>query len=148
MRSHHLWAKTQGRCQEVREVSQDSAAVLVYRREHDREVFLAKADAQGLETEQLSLEEATDASKKLREKGKAISNRTILEEVRDRDIFVSQKKSKKERQKAEQADLYSVTKQSQSVEPVKEVVESVSATVEVERVEILNYDELRDDYGW
>jgi putative transposase len=101
-----------------------------------------------LETEQLSIEEIKTSNKKLREKGKAISNRTILEEVRDRDIFVSQKKSKKERQKAEQADLYSVTKQSQSVEPVEEVVESVSATVEVERVEVLNYDELRDDYGW
>jgi putative transposase len=101
-----------------------------------------------LETEQLSIEEIRASNKKLREKGKAISNRTILEEVRDRDIFVAQKKSKKERQKAEQADLYSVTKQSQSVEPVEEVVESVSATVEVERVEVLNYDELRDDYGW
>jgi putative transposase len=126
----------------------DITTILVYRREHDREVFLAKAHAQDLETEQLSIEEIRASNKKLREKGKAISNRTILEEVRDRDIFVSQKKSKKERQKAEQADLYSVTKQSQSVEPVEEVVESVSATVEVERVEVLNYDELRDDYGW
>ena len=126
----------------------DITTILVYRREHDREVFLAKAHAQNLETEQLSIEEIRASNKKLREKGKAISNRTILEEVRDRDIFVSQKKSKKERQKAEQADLYSVTKQSQSVEPVEEVVESVSATVEVERVEVLNYDELRDDYGW
>jgi putative transposase len=126
----------------------DITTILVYRREHDREVFLAKAHAQNLETEQLSIEEIRASNKKLREKGKAISNRAILEEVRDRDIFVSQKKSKKERQKAEQADLYSVTKQSQSVEPVEEVVESVSATVEVERVEVLNYDELRDDYGW
>jgi putative transposase len=126
----------------------DITTILVYRREHDREVFLAKAHAQNLETEQLSIEEIRASNQKLREKGKAISNRTILEEVRDRDIFVAQKKSKKERQKAEQADLYSVTKQSQSVEPVEEVVESVSATVDVERVEILNYDELRDDYGW
>ncbi len=126
----------------------DITTILVYRREHDREVFLAKAHAQNLETEQLSIEEIRASNQKLREKGKAISNRTILEEVRDRDIFVSQKKSKKERQKAEQADLYSVTKPSQSVEPVEEVVESVSATVDVERVEILNYDELLDDYGW
>jgi putative transposase len=126
----------------------DITTILVYRREHDREVFLAKAHAQNLETEQLSIEEIRASNKKLRENGKAISNRAILEEVRDRDIFVAQKKSKKERQKAEQADLYSVTKQSQSVEPVEEVVESVSATVEVERVEVLDYDELRDDYGW
>lgn len=126
----------------------DITTIRVYRREHDREVFLAKAHAQNLETEQLSIEEIRASNKKLRQKGKAISNRTILQEVRDRDIFVTQKKTKKERQKAEQADLYSVTKQSQSVEPVEEVVESVSAAVEVERVEILNYDELRDDYGW
>lgn len=126
----------------------DVTTILVYRREHDREVFLAKAHAQNLETEQLSIEEIRASNKKLREKGKAISNRTILEEVRDRDIFVSQKKTKKERQKAEQADLYSVTKLPQPVEPVEEEVEAVSATLEVERVEILNYDELRDDYGW
>ncbi|AFZ20491.1 Mu transposase C-terminal domain-containing protein [Allocoleopsis franciscana] len=126
----------------------DITTILVYRREHDREVFLAKAHAEGLETEQLSLEEAKDASKKIREKGKTISNRTILEEVRDRDIFVAQKKTKKERQKAEQADLYSVTKQSQPIELEAEDVEPVSATLEVERVEVLNYDELRDDYGW
>lgn len=126
----------------------DITTILVYRREHDRDVFLAKAHAQNLETEQLSIEEIKTSNKKLREKGKAISNRTILEEVRDRDIFMAQKKSKKERQKEEQADLYSVTNQSQPIEPVEEVVESVSATVEVERVEVLNYDELRDDYGW
>jgi putative transposase len=126
----------------------DITTILVYRREHDREVFLAKAHAQDLETEQLSIEEIKTSNKKLREKGKTISNRTILEEVRDRDIFVAQKKSKKERQKAEQADLYSVTKQSQPIELEAEDVEPVSATLEVERVEVLNYDELRDDYGW
>jgi putative transposase len=73
-------------------------------------VFLAKAHAQDLETEQLSIEEIRASNKKLREKGKAISNRAILRKCASRDIFVSQKKSKKERQKAEQADLYSVTK--------------------------------------
>lgn len=124
----------------------DITTILVYRRERDREVFLAKAHGQNLETEQLSLEEAKDASKKIREKGKAISNRTILEEVRDRDIFVGQKKTKKERQKAEQADLYSVSKSPQSVEPLEEEVEPTSANLE--RVEILDYEELRDDYGW
>jgi putative transposase len=126
----------------------DITTILVYRREHDREVFLAKAHAEGLETEQLSLEEAKDASKKIREKGKAISNRTILEEVRDRDIFVTQTKSKKERQKEEQAQLYSVMEQSPLIEPVEEEVEAVSATLEVDRVEVLDYDQLRDDYGW
>ena len=126
----------------------DITTILVYRREPNREVFLAKAHAQDLETEQLSIEEIKTSNKKLREKGKAISNRTILEEVRERDIFVAQKKTKKQRQKAEQADLYSVTKPSQPIEPVEEEDEDVSATLEVERVEVLDYDELRDDYGW
>jgi putative transposase len=126
----------------------DITTILVYRREHDREVFLAKAHAQDLETEQLSIEEIKTSNKKLREKGKAISNRTILEEVRERDIFMAQKKTKKERQKAEQADLYSVTKPSQPIEPAAAEVEAVSATLEVERVEVLDYDELRDEYGW
>ncbi len=39
------------------------------------------------------------------EAGKAVSNRSILAEVRDRETFLTQKKTKNERQKAEQVEL-------------------------------------------
>ncbi len=69
----------------------DITTVLVYVIEKDREVFLARAYATDLETEQLSLDEAKASSRKIREAGKALSNRSILAEVRDRDTFVSKK---------------------------------------------------------
>jgi len=124
----------------------DITTVLVYRRETDREVFLAKAFAQDLETEQLSLEEAKAINRKIREKGKTISNRSILDEVRDRDRFVSQKKTKKERQKEEQAQLFVPVQRSQSRK--EEEGEATAPLEELPQVEVLDYDELTEDYGW
>lgn len=55
----------------------DITTILVYRWERDREVFLARAYAQDLETEQLSLEEVKASNKKIREKGKRWSQLTF-----------------------------------------------------------------------
>lgn len=79
----------------------DITMVRVYRKEGAGEVFLTRAYAQGLETEQLSYEEAKASSKRLRAKGKAISNESILQETVERDALVA-KKSRKQRQKEEQ----------------------------------------------
>lgn len=54
----------------------DITTILVYRQEDNRDVFLARADAQGLETEQLSYE-AKASSGRLRAAGKALSNEAI-----------------------------------------------------------------------
>ena len=79
----------------------DITMVRVYRKEGAGEVFLTRAYAQGLETEQLSYEEAKASSKRLRAKGKTISNESILQETVERDALVA-KKSRKQRQKEEQ----------------------------------------------
>ncbi|PSR17815.1 transposase [filamentous cyanobacterium CCP3] len=79
----------------------DITVVRVYRKEGSGEVFLTRAYAQGLETEQISHEEAQASSKRLRVKGKAISNESILQETMERDALVA-KKSRKQRQKEEQ----------------------------------------------
>ena len=137
----------------VRFDPRDITTVLVYRREGDNETFLARAYAQDLETEQMSLDEAKASSRIVREKGKAVTNRSILSEVRDslaerlrqRDIFVNAKPTRKERHKAEQATL----------KPIKEV--SAEAEIEGETVEtqdtwempaLIDYEEMRDDYGF
>ncbi len=83
----------------------DITTILVYRTEGDKEVFLARAYAQDLETEELSLDEAKASSRKVRSAGKAVSNRSILAEVRERETFSTPKKTKKERQKVEQAEV-------------------------------------------
>ncbi|WP_244329197.1 Mu transposase C-terminal domain-containing protein [Tolypothrix sp. PCC 7910] len=63
----------------------DISTVFVYRQDSGKEVLLSQAHAIDLETEQISLEEAKAASRKIRDAGKQISNKSILAEVRDRD---------------------------------------------------------------
>jgi putative transposase len=120
---------------------------LVYRSEKGKEVFLARAYAQDLETEELSLDEAKASSKKIREAGKTISNRSILAEVQERETFLSQKKTKKERQKQEQAQVRKV-KQPLPVEPEEIAEVSVPNEAEPEMPEVFDYDQMREDYGW
>jgi putative transposase len=80
----------------------DITTVLVYRQEDKKDVFLTRAYAQGLETEQLSLEEAKASSRRIRKAGKSLSNEAILQEALERDALIAKKKSRKDRQKEEQ----------------------------------------------
>lgn len=126
----------------------DITKILVYRTEGDKEVFLARAYAQDLETEELSYYEAKASSRKVREAGKAVSNRSILAEVRERETFSTPKKTKKERQKVEQAEVKKA-KQPIPNEP-EELVEvvSIDAEPEPEMPEVFDYEQMREDYGW
>jgi putative transposase len=131
----------------VRYDPSDITSVLVYQRQKQKEVFLARAYVTGAETEQVSLEEVKASSQKIREKGKTISNHSILSEVRERDIFVSKKKTKKERQKEEQKQLHSVVPQSKPVE-VEAEPEIDTTPAPRKKPRVLNYDQLQEDYGW
>ncbi|MGB3514869.1 MAG: transposase family protein [Elainellaceae cyanobacterium] len=68
----------------------DITPIFIYEVKESKEVFLTRAHAQGWETETLSYAEAQALSHRKREAGKAISNRSMLEEVRDRDRQVKQ----------------------------------------------------------
>jgi putative transposase len=126
----------------------DITTILVYRKEGDKEVFLARAYAQDLETEQLSIDEAKASSRQVRKAGKTVSNRSILAEVRERETFSTQKKTKKERQKIEQAEVQKA-KQPIRVEPEEQVeVASIDAQTEPEMPEVFDYEQMREDYGW
>ncbi len=82
------------------------AQVLVYRNEADREVYLGVAQAQDFDGEIISLDEVKAHSRKIRKEGDLISNDALLDEIRDREAFIGQKKkSRKERQKEEQEEL-------------------------------------------
>ncbi len=131
----------------VRYDPKDITRLLVYRNEGSKEVFLARAYAQDLEAEELSLDEAKASTRKVREAGKAVSNRSILAEVRDRETFLTQKKTKKERQKAEQGEIRKA-KQPVSMEPEPEEVVSNNSEAEPEMPEVLDYEQMREDYGW
>ncbi|WP_066426978.1 Mu transposase C-terminal domain-containing protein [Anabaena sp. 4-3] len=125
----------------------DITTILVYRQQGNREEFVARAFAQDLETEQLSLDEAKASSRKIREAGKTISNRSILAEVRERDTFVNQKPTKKERQKSEQIELKKV-KQPSLVEVEQLEVASPQTQEESEMPEVFDYEQMREDYGF
>ncbi|MBW4670071.1 MAG: Mu transposase C-terminal domain-containing protein [Cyanomargarita calcarea GSE-NOS-MK-12-04C] len=126
----------------------DITKILVYRTEGDKEVFLARAYAQDLETEELSYYEVKATSRKVRETGKAVSNRSILAEVRERETFSTVKKTKKERQKLEQAEVKKA-KQPIPIEPEEAVeVVFIDAEPEPEMPEVFDYEQMREDYGW
>jgi putative transposase len=52
----------------------DITTIWIYRQEKQQEVFLTRAYAQGVETEQLSVDEAKASAKRSREAGKTVSN--------------------------------------------------------------------------
>jgi putative transposase len=123
----------------------DISSVFVYRQDSGKEVLLSQAHAIDLETEQISLEEAKAASKKIRDGGKQISNKSILSEVRDRDIFIKQKKkSKKERKKEEEAQVHPVSEPPQINEPVEQKQET--SQPQKRRPRVFDYEQLRRDY--
>lgn len=128
----------------------DITEVLIYRKEGSKEVFLARAFAQDLETESIALDEAKASSRKVRKAGKTISNHSILNEIRDRDLFTPpDRKTRKERQREEQAELATQKKvvRNQTFDEVEEE-EIVPVTKEVPKVEVLDYEDLLDDYGF
>jgi len=124
----------------------DITTALVYRQEGSKEVFLARAYAQDLETEELSLDEAKASSRRIREAGKTVSNRSILAEVRERDTFGTRKKSKKERHKEEQAQVQKQAKQHEVIELDEVEVAPIEPEPEPEMAEIFDYEQLRE--GW
>jgi putative transposase len=133
----------------------DITTILVYRRKGSQEEFLARADAIDLETVQLSLDEAKAISRKKRQAGERITNRSILAEVRDRETFVKQKKTKKERQKEEQvvvekasSERSQTVKKPVIVEPEEIEVASVESSSEPDMPEVFDYEQMREDYGW
>ena len=106
---------------------------------------MSRAHAQGLETEQVSVDEAKASAKRLREAGKTVSNQSILLEVMERQALVEGKKSRKQRQKEEQRyKQVQATPVVEAVEPVESDVEQATQTEsEFADIEVWDLDELR-----
>jgi putative transposase len=117
----------------IRYNPRDITTIFVYQLREGKEVFLTRAHAQGLETETLSYADAKSLSRCLREEGKAVSNRSILEEVRDRDATIETLQC----QKKQKAKTVKKSKP-QDISRVKEKVQSSAAEIQtiVETVEI------------
>ena len=128
----------------------DITTVLVYQREGNQEIFVTRAFAMDLETEQMSLDEAKTSSKRIRETGKTLSNRSILSEVRERHIFPKAKKSKKERYKEEQEAILSKSAENIEQEIVieEEGLSLSSPSFEPPQVQVFDYEEALENYGF
>lgn len=121
----------------------DITKVLVYRHETDCEVYLGVAQAQDFEGEVLALDDAKAHSRRIRDDGKAISNDSMLDEMRDREAFIDQKKkSRKDHQKEEQKDLR--PNPPSVIEPAssdKIDAEETERNLEIPEYEIWDFDE-------
>lgn len=148
----------------------DITTIFIYQLQESKEVFLTRAHAQGWETETLSYAEAQAISQRRREAGKAISNRSMLEEVRDRDIALkSLRRQKKKKQndntitKRTFSDTKVTNQKTQSIEPEIQTTETTTepfserlSEAEVEEVKpkrpvpyvrVYDYEELKREAG-
>jgi putative transposase len=134
----------------VRYDPRDITTIWIYRQEKQQEVFLTRAHAQELETEQLSVDEAKASAKRLREAGKTVSNQSILLEVMEREVLSDRKKTRKQRHKEEQSyKQVQATPVVEAVEPVESEAEEATQTEsEFADIEVWDLDEMREDYGW
>jgi putative transposase len=87
----------------------DITTILIYIQQGAKEVFLTRAHAQGWETETLSYAEAVAISQRRRAAGQAISNRLMLEEVRDRDNTIKELLSQKKRKQKASSSQKSIS---------------------------------------
>jgi putative transposase len=127
-------------------------------------VFLTRAHAHDLETEQLSVDEAKASAKRVRSAGKSITNQAILYDVIDRSIEKEtiSKPSRKQRREDEQAykKPTTVTKTVEEIQtenlkldaaelPVSEQASDlVVSSAPIDDMEVWDYEKMRDDYGW
>jgi putative transposase len=123
----------------IRYNPRDITTVLVYQIKNSKEVFVTRAHAQGWETETLSYREAQAISKRRRKAGKAIDNRSMLEEVRDRDEAIKTLKRQKKKKQGEEI----VTAETEVVSCVEEAIAEVKIE-EVEQKKPLEYVIVRD----
>ncbi|MBD1847518.1 Mu transposase C-terminal domain-containing protein [Cyanobacteria bacterium FACHB-63] len=137
----------------------DITTVLVYRSEIEREAsehipseqrlkwiketLLASAYIQGLEGEQLSLEEAKEMSRSIRREGKAVNHQSMLDTTHDHYAFLDQKKkTRRDRQKEEQAAIRPSPSPVQPSEPAEpDPAPSTQAEVEIPMFEVWDFDE-------
>jgi putative transposase len=79
----------------------DITTVWIYQLQDSKEVFLTRAHAQGLETEMLAYAEAKAMSRRIRAAGQEVSARSLLEEVRDRDVAIEKLQRQRKRKQNE-----------------------------------------------
>jgi putative transposase len=146
----------------IRYNPRDITTVLVYQQDGKSERFVARAHATGLETETMSYREAQAIAGRLRKYGKAITNESMLLEVRDRDTVVEQLRRQKRRKRtsgrakpvaASSGTATNVSGKDKvdeiasADEVAEEAVTEAEEVVVVKEVVVHDYEEWKRDYG-
>lgn len=147
----------------VRYNPRDITTVLIYQQQGAKDVFLTRAHAQGLETETLSLAEASAISARQRKAGQAVTNQSLLLEVRARDIALDSIQTQKKRQ--QKRSPIEKTPKAPPTEPLSAIVpetppssnpivvesqtpaEIVKTQKPVPKVRVFDYEQLKQEYG-
>lgn len=121
----------------------DITTLLIYRQQGASEVFLARAHAQNLEAERLSLAEAKAISRRLREAQTEITNQSILTEIRDRVQFIEALLPEPPMTSQPSASAIAAAPKS---------VDETEPEVSVEKkplpeIRVYDYEQLRQEYG-
>jgi putative transposase len=143
----------------------DITTILVYQQSGKGEQFVARAHATGLETETLSYREAQAISSRLRRVGRAITNESVLLEVRDRDELVEQLRREKRRKRVSSKAKKVVASSDSAVpvvskgepdrkasvmeagEPMTDGGANEEELIPVEDVVVHDYEEWKREYG-
>lgn len=78
----------------------DITTIWIYQLQDSKEVFLTRAHATGLETEILAYAEAKAMSRRIRAAGQEVSQKSLLNEVRDRDCAIAKIHRQKQQRKS------------------------------------------------
>lgn len=145
----------------IRYNPRDITSVLIYQCSGAKDVFVARAHAQGLETECLSLAEAQAISRRVRAAGRVVSNQSLLLEVQRRDSEVKQlRRGRKQKRVPEAVEAVeeslplaapsvSIPVVTQAIAVVKDdgAGEHDLLTQPVPEVVVHDYEEWKQEYG-
>ncbi|MGK7899043.1 MAG: Mu transposase C-terminal domain-containing protein [Xenococcus sp. (in: cyanobacteria)] len=147
----HLGAYA-GETVSIRYNPRDITTILIYHQQGSKEVFLTRAHAVGWETENLSMAEAKSIAKHRRETGRMISNRSMLEEVSERDKKIKQVQRQKRAEKEGMSQPTSSPLQKGSKESQGETEEIITSSAQkkpVPNVKVYDYETMRREAtGW
>ena len=125
----------------------DITSILIYREEGGKDIFLSRAHATGLETEMLSYAEVQAMSQRLRKARKAISNQSMLNEVRSRDREIEEHQRRRTKRSVQSAMLKETSKviePASTAEVESEVEEAVA--IAVPDVRVYDYEALKQEF--
>ena len=129
----------------------DITSILIYQMEGSKERFLTRAHAMGLETEALSLAEAEVMSRRLRKAGRLVTNQSIYDEVRARDVEVKEQQRRKRKRKTKNEIIpVGLEQDNLGVAESRDEVEDLSdesLVINVPDVRVHDYEEWKQESG-